>query len=397
MGLDNTTLSVLLNLPSIAVSSIEILNNRIIIKSHSILDEQLCPSCLSKISKVKSATLRQVRDLSLLGKEVHLELTSRQFYCDTCHRYFQERFSFVEENKQLTTRLEKYLYECCKSESLEKIAARENFQWNALQAIFIRYGSKDVDVVANILPTHIGIDEFAHKKGKKDYATVIVDLQKGIVLDVLDFRDKEQLLAYFTKKGLIYCQNVQVFSCDMWEGFSNVAKKIFPNADIVIDKFHFFSHINQAIDKERKRLRAKHKDEAAFKDIKWLLFKAWEKLTPKQKTLLLRAFRLAPTLKDIYFLKNELQNIFNTNLSKQKAEIICQEWIEKAKNINNECLNTFLKTFNNWKNDILNFFTHRVTNGIVEGLNNVIKTIKRQAYGFRNFDNFKIKIIVYFT
>ncbi len=301
-------------------------------------------------------------------------------------------------DKLLFTRyLESYFYQCCKSETLEKVGARENIQWNALQDIFTRYGEKEVLGIDKITTTHIGVDEFAHKKGKKHYATVIIDLQKGIVLDVLNFRDKAQLIAYFEQKGAKYCQNIEVFSCDMWEGFANAAKAVFPNADIVIDRFHFISHINQALDKERKKLRSKHKDEVALKEIKWLLFKSWDNLSQNQRTVLLKAFRKAPSLRNLYFLKNELHNIFETHQTKEQAAILCQNWLEKAKELKNGFLDVFIKTFNNWKNDILNFFKHRVTNAIVEGINNVIKTIKRQAYGYRNFENFKLKIIVYFA
>ncbi len=103
--LDNSTISLLLNLPTIEVSMTELTKHSIEIHCHSNLLEQLCPLCLIKSSKVKNSTERTIRDLPLLGKEVHLKLTSRQFYCENCDRYFQEKFSFVESNKQLTTRL----------------------------------------------------------------------------------------------------------------------------------------------------------------------------------------------------------------------------------------------------------------------------------------------------
>ena len=240
------------------------------------------------------------------------------------------------------------------------------------------------------------MDEFAIKKGKNNYAVVLVDLETGMVIDVLEDREKAAIIAYFKEKGQEYCDQIEVFSCDMWEGFSNAAKELFPNADVVIDRFHFFHHLNQVLDRERRRLRKKYPNEEKIKNIKWLLYKKWDNLESEEKQALLKAFRYSKELRNLYFLKNELVNIFDSEISKEAAEQICGEWIIHAQSLNNASMNIFLKTFSFWKNDVLNFFTHRVSNGIVEGINNVIKMIKRRAFGFRNFLNFRAKIMVYF-
>lgn len=394
--LDNQTVSILLSLPCIEVTEVVLEKGKIEIKCESILGESMCPNCLSKTSKTNQKSVKTVRDLPLLGREVYLEITVRQYVCENCNRHFNEKFDFIEEHNLMTKRMAKYLYECAKKESVEHICGRENIQWKTMQNIFEKYSNQDIKELRKRVVKKIGMDEFAIKKGKNNYAVVLVDLETGMVIDVLEDREKAAIIAYFKEKGQEYCDQIEVFSCDMWEGFSNAAKELFPNADVVIDRFHFFHHLNQVLDRERRRLRKKYPNEEKIKNIKWLLYKKWDNLESEEKQALLKAFRYSKELRNLYFLKNELVNIFDSEISKEAAEQICGEWIIHAQSLNNASMNIFLKTFSFWKNDVLNFFTHRVSNGIVEGINNVIKMIKRRAFGFRNFLNFRAKIMVYF-
>jgi transposase len=395
--MDTQTLEVLLGFTSIEVVGVTMEKSRIVLDCRSKFEEQICPSCLKKCKKIKSVSVREVRDMSLLGKEVYLRIESRQFHCEDCGRYFQERFSFVEANKTQTIRLEKYLYGYLKSgRSIQEVAVRENVLWDVLQGIFERYSQKEIKENLQYFPKRIGIDEFSYRKGKKEYAVVIVDLDRGWVWDVLEERSKVYLEAYFLSKGAVFCQGVEVVSCDMWEGFSNTAKAVFPQAEVVIDRFHFFVHCHQVLDTIRKQLRKQDPKNERFKAIKWLLYKAWKDLSIKERTTLLKAFRHAPTLRKAYFLKVELQNIFETHMDKDTAEKHIIDWIEEAKKLGHQAMDKFLNTLQTWKNDILNFFTHRVSNGIVEGINNAIKTLKRVAYGFRNFEHFRARILVKF-
>jgi transposase len=394
--LDLSTIEILLNLPYLRVSSVLLEKNTLHVHCYSILEETLCPNCLKKLSDVKKRIVREVRDLSIVGKVVQLHLSSRQFHCRDCNRYVNEHFDFVENSHTMTRRYEQHVYECCRNSTIERVSLQENIVWDTVQTIFTRHAQKETQFLSTYQPTRIGIDEFAIKKGHKDFATVIVDLDKGHVLDVLNFRTKEELIAYFKAKGTDFCAKIEVFSCDLWDGFITTAKTVFPNAAIVADRFHVFKLLNDVLDKERKKLRHEFKNDSDYKAIKWLLFKHWEDLNEQQKRTLLRAFKKSPTLRQLYFAKNELRNIFQTDLTKQQAEKILKQWISNAQELKHNVLNGFINTLERHGDNILNFFTHRVSNGIVEGVNNAIKAIKRQGFGFRNFQNFKLKILCQF-
>ena len=139
------------------------------------------------------------------------------------------------------------------------------------------------------------------------------------------------------------------------------------------------------------------KDQEEFKHLKWALLKNAENLTADQKKKLDRALLWSPPLKLIYDHKERFRAIFNQKLTREQGEIELNKWIEEAEKMKNKHLNKFLNTLNNWKDYILNYFIHRVTTSVIEGINNSIKTVKRMGYGFRNFANFKQRVLISFA
>lgn len=99
------------------------------------------------------------------------------------------------------------------------------------------------------------MDEIALKKGKSDYIVILVDLDSHEVIDLLESRTKEFLIAYFTNKGKAFCEQINVFCSDMWTAYLETAKELFVNATIVVDRFHYFTYLQDVIDKTRKTLR----------------------------------------------------------------------------------------------------------------------------------------------
>lgn len=361
------------------------------------MEESLCPCCLKKRREINQSYNRKIRDLSITGKEVYLYLKVRQFYCPECDRHFTEGFGFVDPSRTMTKRYEEYVYNLCKNSTIQKVSAQENIVWNSSDEIFRRYSKKELEgQKSNNIARVIGMDEFAVKKGHKNFATVIVDLERIQIIDIPDFREKDKLIDYFHSKGSEWCGNIEVFCSDMWDGFINTSEVVFPNAAIVADRFHFFRHLNKAVDNQRKHLRRVFKDNEEFRHLKWALLRNRDNLTSEEKKKLSEAFIIAPELKLIYDHKEELREIFEDDLTRKQAEVKINKWIESAKNLNNKYLNLFITTLNNWKDYVLNYFISRFTTSIIEGINNSIKAVKRMCFGFRNFENFKTRIMLNF-
>ena len=387
----------ILGIKEIRVDRVDWQERALHIYCSSIFEEALCPTCLKKRRVVNQTYERQFRDLPITGKEVYLHLSQRQFYCPDCDRHFNERFSFVDPKHTLTRRYERYVYECCKASTIQKISAQENLGWHTVNELCQRGARQEIDERPLSKVRVVGMDEFAIKKGHRNYATVIVDLERVDIIDILEYRDQEKLIEYFKNKGIDWCEGIEVFCSDMWQGFLNTAKAAFPNATLVVDRFHFFGYLNKALDNERKSLRRQFKDRDEFKRLKWALLKNAEDLTDDQKKKLARAFLLAPQLELIYRHKEKIRLIFDQRLTRQQGEFELNQWMEQAKKMKNKHLNNFLYMLNDWKEYVLNYFTHRFTTSVIEGINNSIKTVKRMGYGFRNFVNFKQRILISFA
>lgn len=394
---ENEVLAMILDIKEIQVDRFEVQDRSLHIHCSSIFEEAICPSCLKKRQVVNQTYVRQFRDLPIAGKEVYLHLSQRQFYCLDCARHFNERFSFVDPKRTMTRRYERHVYECCKASTIQKISAQENLVWQTVNEVCQRGARKELEERPVSKVRVVGMDEFAIKKGHRDYATVIVDLERVEIIDILEYRDQEKLIEYFKNRGAGWCEGIEVFCSDMWQGFLNTAKAVFPNATLVVDRFHFFGYLNKALDNERKSLRRQFKDHEEFKRLKWALLKNAEDLTDDQQKKLARAFLLAPQLKLIYQHKEKFRSIFDQRLTREQGEMELNQWIEQAKKIKNKHLNDFLSMLNDWKEYVLNYFTHRFTTSVIEGINNTIKTVKRMGYGFRNFVNFKQRVLISFA
>ena len=394
---ENEVLETLLGIKEIQVDRFELQDQSLHIHCSSIFEEALCPHCLKKRQVINQTYVRQFRDLSIAGKEVYLHLSQRQFYCQDGDRHFNERFSFVDPKRTMTRRYERHVYECCKASTIQKISTQENLVWSTVNEICQRGVQKEIDERPVSKVRLVGMDEFAIKKGHRDFATVIVDLEHVEIVDILEYRDQEKLIQYFQNRGTEWCEGIEVFCSDMWQGFLNTAKAVFPNATLVVDRFHFFSYLNKAVDSQRKSLRRQFKDQEDFKRLKWALMKNAENLTVDQKKKLARAFLLAPQLKVIYEHKEKFRLIFNQRLTREQGEIALNQWVEEARKMKNKHLDKFLYMLNDWKEYVLNYFTHRFTTSIIEGINNSIKTVKRMGYGFRNFANFKQRVLISFA
>jgi len=310
----------ILGIKEIRVDRVDWQERALHIYCSSIFEEALCPTCLKKRQVVNQTYERQFRDLPITGKEVYLHLSQRQFYCPDCDRHFNERFSFVDPKHTLTRRYERYVYECCKASTIQKIGAQENLGWHTVNELCQRGARQEIDERPLSKVRVVGMDEFAIKKGHRNYATVIVDLERVDIIDILEYRDQEKLIEYFKNKGIDWCEGIEVFCSDMWQGFLNTAKAAFPNATLVVDRFHFFGYLNKALDNERKSLRRQFKDRDEFKRLKWALLKNAEDLTDDQKKKLARAFLLAPQLELIYRHKEKIRLIFDQRLTRQQGE-----------------------------------------------------------------------------
>ena len=244
----------------------------------------------------------------------------------------------------------------------------------------------------------LGLDEIAPHKGHGRYHLIITAPELGIVLDVLSDRKKEALEAWFDARGAVWCANVEVCSADMWDAYHAAAQTKLRHARLTVDRFHVMKNLTEAITQARRSIQ-KNADEASkelLKGCRWLLVKNRENLTDDERPKLAAMLAASPELNTCYALKEDFRAWFNATHDRATADRLLTEWILRVQASGMQALQAFTKTLANWRERILNYFDGRHSNGFAEGVNLKIKLLNRRAFGYHNFDSFRLHVLVAF-
>ena len=217
-------------------------------------------------------------------------------------------------------------------------------------------------------------------------------------MDVLSDRNKETLEKWLDERGKDWCAAVKVACSDMWDAYQEAASDKLPNAKRVIDRFHVMKNLTDAITKARRSIQKEADEEtkSLLKGCRWLLVKNKENLKTEERLKLQCMLDASPMLKACYEFKEAFRALFNQTLDYQSAEKQLLTWVTGVEASEFKALHTFTKTLRNWWQQILNYFEGRHNNGFAEGVNLKIKMLNRRAYGYRNFNSFRLHVLVAF-
>jgi len=358
-----------------------------------------CPGCGVRSARKHSQKPIRVRDLPCFGRRVYLILPRRRFKCRHCDKPFTETLSFKEIGARFTQRYEQYLYEQCKERSFTAVAKQEGISDTVVDKTYRSHASTCVQSKGRPKEIRVlGIDEISMRKGHRDFVCVITDIDSKRVLEVLKNRLKETLVAYFTSLPSSVRQSIRYVSIDMWEGYYQAVVEALPKrVKIVVDRFHVTKNLNDALTKGRREIQRgmSREDRDELKGLRWILVKNEDNLDEEEKVKLRAMYKRCPELKACHRLKEDFRSIFEEETSRIKAKARLDVWKKRVRKTGLKSLDGFLTTLDNWEEWILNYFSSgKVTNGVVEGINNKLKLIKRRAYGYRNKDNFRQRVLV---
>ncbi|MCK8823572.1 ISL3 family transposase, partial [Fuchsiella alkaliacetigena] len=215
---------------------------------------------------------------------------------------------------------------------------------------------------------------------------------------ILPSRKKDDLINYFEEEWPKEVrENIKAISMDMWGAYNSMAQEVFPNAKIVVDKFHMVMKVNDALDDIRKKVKREANEENSTKFYKSrnLLRKQGEELTDEEHDKLIEIFKLSPSLEKAWELKEEFRDVLQMN-KLSEAENALNDWYDR---VVDSSLKAFLKakeTVENWEDKLLNFFETKISNGFAEGINNKIKLIKRIGYGVTNLESLRHRLFIAF-
>ncbi len=386
----------LLNLPTLQVDSVELSERKILVHCHTNSGSEICPVCKCKTSKINQYTTHLIRDLNLADREVSLQLKVKQYECEDCGRYFTETPSFADLGKSYTHRLAKFIFDLSCQQCYTRVGAILNIHAKTVERIVLTYCKQVIDLSARYRKVRrLGIDELSNKKGKKDFICVLTNLDTGEHLDLLPDRKKSTLIAHFEALGSQFCSQLSDVSCDMWRPYIQVIQQYFPQANIIIDRFHTTQAINECVDKLRKTLRKKEPKQEAYKPLKWILYKQYHTLNDTQLDYLEEGFQASAQLKEVYWLREQFHHILDNSTTLQVANKNLDKWIDKVELCQKDVFQPFLKTLKSKKEYILNYVKDHLSNAATEGLNNLIRQIKRASWGMPKFENLRLRVLAF--
>jgi transposase len=284
---------------------------------------------------------------------------------------------------------------------LSRVAAFHGLHEHTVKQIDREALEKKIEQAPKGCATFIGVDEISHKKGHQ-YLSLITDLQGRRAISLQEGRKAESLARFFRYMGREHCADIKAVTVDRWKPYRKAIRKWCPRALVIFDKFHVIQDCNEAVDLVRRRLvRTLSADEKKqIKKSKWALLKRPERLSEPQRQRLAWIERCNRPLYRAYLLKEQFRHWYaaapemgqSNSVFLEQARQDFEAWCHRVMYSRIPELKRFVRGLRRDKQMVLNYFVHRLTNGLTEGLNSVIRQIQRRACGYRDMAYFTLKV-----
>lgn len=352
---------------------------------------QVCPVCGLTTTRIHDYRNQRIKDLPFQQKHCFLVLRKRRYRC-SCGKRFFEKYDFLPRYFQRTSRLTKYVAsELHEIQTLKSISARSNLSTATVGRIL-----DSISCMRRPFADAVSIDEFKGNANGEKYQCILADPIRHQILDILPDRKFSHLQKYFLSIPKKERHRVKYFSCDMWVPYMDLARAYFPNAEIVIDRYHFVRQVSWAIDSVRKRLQKTMKPSLRkyYKRSKSLILSHYDTLSGEKKRQCDLMLLYNDDLRLAHILKEDFYKI--CSMSKYKDQRLAfREWLTYAESSGIKEFQKCAETFYRFTKEILNSFKYsHISNGPTEGFNNKIKVLKRTSYGLRNYDRFRDRILL---
>jgi transposase len=352
---------------------------------------EVCPRCATLSQSVYDRRRITLKDAPIRGRRVYLQVRKRRLYCKPCRKPFTEPMAGVRKGARTTQRFKAHiLWACDNFTNLSQV--KKSFGCSSSYLYKALYEQLELKRRTRLYPWPrvIGIDEHSFKRNKRfgctEFASMIVDHKNKRVMEVAEGKTNASLqtqLAHIPGR-----ENVNWVSLDLCDPFKNFAKEFFPNARLVADKFHVLRLLNPAINRRRKEITG---DRRSLR-IRKLLLRNGYRLDFFERSAIHGWLQNHPALREIYHWKERMHGLYRIRGYNRAKRALIAMTDEMAHSQIKE-IKTLRRTLMRWKNEILNYFRFRLTNGRVEGFNNKAKLIKKQAYGYKNFKNYRLRLL----
>ncbi|HEV3443190.1 MAG TPA: ISL3 family transposase [Gemmataceae bacterium] len=368
---------------------------RVIFRIEQPRERWRCPDCGSAEVWGQGGVERTFRLVPIGPRPALLSFKVPRVYCFDCQRTRQVKLGFADPNKHYTRAFERYVLELSRHMTIQDVAQHLQVSWDTVKDIQARSLQRRFGKPRLHKLKQIAIDEIAIGKGHH-YLTVVLNLLSGAVVFVGDGKGAEAL-APFWKRLRRARAKVEAVATDMSAAYTRAVRENLPRAVHVFDHFHVIKLFNDKLSAFRRELyhqaQSDH-DRQILKGTRWLLLKNPENLDRERDELrrLEQALRLNTPLATAYFLKEDLRQIW-MQPNKRTARRVLRDWLARARVSGIRMLSAFADTLETHQEGILAYYDYRISTGALEGTNTKIQAMKRQAYGFRDHEFFKLKIL----
>lgn len=340
--------------------------------------------------------VRRIRDLSCGDTRVYLELEVRRINCKGCGKVKTERFDFLADNPFYTKRFAWHIGRRCRGSSIKDVAREFKLDWQTVKSLDKQYMAEQMKRAGMPGTRAIGIDEISIRKGHT-YRIVVSDLirRRPLWFGGED-RSEASMKQFFEAFGPRKSANIELAVMDMWKPFRNATMACAPQAAIVFDKFHIMRHLGVALDAVRKSeyARLSGEDRRYIKGQKYTLLSNRENLNLEGRVALKQLLKANKRLNTAYLLKESFGQLWDYQ-QEGWARRFFEQWRNALKWQRLPSFEKFAAMIERHWDGIAAYCRpeNKVSLGFVEGLNNKIRVIQRRAYGLRDEEYLRLKVL----
>lgn len=375
----------------VQVLNIEYHSKKVVFKAVYTPRKTICPRCGSKDNILKGSKERKLRMAPLGNNQAFLTVKLSRLKCTDCLRIWWPLMPFAKPKKRVTVSFEKYVINLMQFATIEHVSKFLGVSWSLVKNIHKDYLKQEYQNPDLGSVQYLGVDEFSIRKGH-EYMTIFINLENGEIIHAVEGKSMESITPFLLRLKREAPQ-LKAMAMDMNAAYSSALKKHLPEVDVVFDRFHVVALLNTAVDEIRRDQQAKCNAVGikAMKGMRFLLLKNYEKLGHERKTSLDYLLEVNQPIAVGHAMKEQIRLFWEKKTTKEGIRFLAS-WIMDAIETGIRELQKSGRTLLRHWIGMVNYFKHPITNAKTEGINNKIKTMKRQAYGFRDMEYFKLRL-----
>lgn len=367
----------------------------IVVRIEAPRDSLACPCCGSMRVHIDEWFLRRWRTVPIGAKTVWIEMQVPRVECRTCRARRRVEVGFADPMRRHTRSFERYVAELLQFMTPQDVALHLDISWDLANDIQKRRLGKRFGRPKLKRLKHLAIDEIYLGRRHK-FITLVLDLDSGAVVYVGDGKGADALKPFW-KRLQGAGAKIQAVATDMSPAYISAVRNNLPHARLVFDRFHVMKLLNEKLTELRRQLYREAVGplgKNVLKGIRWLLLKNPENLDAdaNEHARLEEALRLNQPLSAAYYLKEDLRQFWNQG-SYHAACRFLTDWCRRAQASGIRLLQKFSQTLQGHRSGLLAWYAAPISTGPLEGVNNKIKLIQRRAYGYKDLELFKLKIL----